>query len=390
MNTSRSAVTLVMLLAAAGASADVTVQEQMNLDVASIKAHGATTKRFTSDKERTETEFSCDGFLSMLCGKKNGLEIVRLDRGVVLSGEPAKQSYIETPLPTPEQTRALEERARAAMEQLKSCPAQAPAHADVDTSKCQMSPPVINVTKADDVANIAGHDTHHTIVNMTQTCANKDSGDSCDMSYTYDVWLASDELPALAERRAFDRNYLHRLGLDDAASAAAPAQFSQFLAPYQDALRKLGSESGGLKGYPLKTTFRVAIGGPHCAAAANAGKGAGAGEPHADAGSAVGGMIGGSAGAMAGKLLGGLFGKKKTADAEAAKPADATGAAAPGATPAGLTTIAEFTLTTTSISAEAIPAAQFEMPADWKKLPPREQPAAEAPTCPKTGAGNTQ
>ena len=386
MHYSRSAFTLVMLLAAAGASADVTVQEQMSLDVASIKAHGTTTKRFTSDKERTETEFSCDGFLSMLCGKKNGLEIVRLDRGVVLSAEPAKQSYIETPLPTPEQTRALEERARATMEKLKSCPAA--AHADVDTSKCQMSPPVINVTKADDVLSIAGHDTHHTIVNMTQTCANKDSSDSCDMSYTYDVWLASDDLPALAERRAFDRNYLHRLGLDDAAGAAPPAQLSQFLAPYQDALRKLGSESGGLKGYPLKTTFRVAIGGPHCAAAANAGKGAGAGEPHADAGT-VGGMIGGSAGAMAGKLLGGLFGKKKPADATAAKPADATGTAAPAEAAAGLTTIAEFTLTTTSISAEAIAAGQFEMPADWKKLPPREQPTPEAPTCPKTGAGNT-
>jgi hypothetical protein len=133
MNCNRSAFSLIMLLAAAGASADVTVQEQMNLDVASIKAHGTTTKRFTSDKERTETEFSCDGFLSMLCGRKNGLEIVRLDRGVVLSGEPAKQSYTETPLPTPEQTRALEEHARAAMEKLKSCPA--PAHADVDTSK---------------------------------------------------------------------------------------------------------------------------------------------------------------------------------------------------------------------------------------------------------------
>ena len=92
MKHSHSAFTIVMLLASAGASADVTVQEQLNLDVASIKAHGTTTRRFTSDKQRTETEFRCDGLLSMLCGKNNGLEIVRLDRGVTLSGEPAKQS----------------------------------------------------------------------------------------------------------------------------------------------------------------------------------------------------------------------------------------------------------------------------------------------------------
>ena len=382
MKHSHSAFTIVMLLASAGASADVTVQEQLNLDVASIKAHGTTTRRFTSDKQRTETEFRCDGLLSMLCGKNNGLEIVRLDRGVTLSGEPAKQRYTETPLPTPEQTRALEERMRATMEKLKSCPA--PAHSEVDTSKCQMSPPVINVTKADDVVSIAGHDTHHTIVSMTQSCANKDSGDSCDMAYTYDLWLASEELPALAERRAFDRNYIHRLGLDEAAGAAPPAQLSQFLAPYRDALRKLGSESGGLQGYPLKSAFRVAIGGPHCAAASGAGKGAGAGEAHADAGT-VGGMIGGSAGAMAGKLLGGLFGKKKPAEATAAQPTGGAGAAAVTPAAPAMTTIAEFTVTTTAIGTEAIPPDQFEMPADWKKIPPREQSAPEEPSCPKSG-----
>ena len=75
---------LPMLLAAAMAHADVTVQERIDLDVAGIKAHGTTTQLSTSDKARSSTEISCEGLLSMLCGKNANLEIVRLDRDVIL------------------------------------------------------------------------------------------------------------------------------------------------------------------------------------------------------------------------------------------------------------------------------------------------------------------
>ncbi len=406
MYTSRATLSAVMLLAGAGAQADVSVQEQMNLEVAIIKAHGTTTRRVTSDKQRTETEFSCEGFMSMLCGHNGSLEIIRLDRAVIMSADPGKKSYVEKPLPTPEERRALEERMQAVAEKLKSCPAPAhgPAPAGVDTSKCQMSPPVVNVTKADDVANIAGHDTHHTIVAMTQSCTNPDTKDSCDMAYTFDVWTANEDLPGMADRRSFQQNYMRKLGLDDAAAAGPPAQLSQFLAPYRDALRKLGDQSGELKGYPLKTSFKVAIGGPHCAAAAKAQGDAAAGASTGDTASNVGSLIGGSAGAAASKLLGGLFGKKKPAEAPAAKPADAAGTAsttgttsagstsgaggaagAPAASAPAMTTIAQFSVVTTSIGTEAIPADQFEMPTDWKKLPPKEQAPPEMPSCPKTG-----
>ena len=33
----------------------------------------------------------------------------------------------------------------------------------------------------------------------------------------------------------------------------------QFLAPYQDSLKQLAAKSGDLKGYPLKTTVRIAL-----------------------------------------------------------------------------------------------------------------------------------
>ena len=80
-------------------------------------------------------------------------------------------------------------------------------------------------------------------------------------------------------------------------------------------------------------------------------------------------------------MIGGLFSKKKQPDA--APPKDSSAAAAP--VPAGLVTVAEFTVETTAISTGAIPADQFEMPAGWKKIVPQEKAMTE-PTCPKTGS----
>src|SRR5580765_271473 len=189
----------------------------------------------TSDKDRTDSNFSCEGFMSMLCGKNESREIVRLDRDVVMKGDAKKKSYTETPFPTPEQRQALKERMKAAAEKLKSCPP--PEHAPArttgpDTSKCQMSEPVMKVTKGDDVLTIAGHETHHTTVAMTQSCTNKDTGDVCDMVYSMDLFLANDDIPGLAERRAFTQSYLHKMGLDDIQSTGLPQQMGSFLAPY--------------------------------------------------------------------------------------------------------------------------------------------------------------
>ena len=86
MYTRHIPVTLVMLLASAAVHADVTVQEQLNLEVAVIKAHGTSTKRVTSDKERTATEFSCDGLMSMLCGKNSSLEAFDVVKQIGLEG----------------------------------------------------------------------------------------------------------------------------------------------------------------------------------------------------------------------------------------------------------------------------------------------------------------
>lgn len=419
MNKSLAPVAWVALLACAGANADVTIQDQTTLNVAFIKAHGTSTKRITDDKKRTESEFRCDGFMSMLCGKNDSLEIVRLDQSVTMNGDAKKKTYTETPFPTPEQRQAMEQHMQAVIEKMKSCPTPVPTNSpSVDTSKCQMTPPTTAVVNPGDTASFAGHAAHHSILTMTQSCADPKTGDSCDMAYTFDLWLANEDLPEMATGQTFDKNYVHKLGLDQPGGGMAlPAQMTQFLAPYKDAMQKLGSESSSLKGYPLKSSFRFAFGGPHCASSKNTGgsqsassggssggllsdaSGAAAGaaadssqgaaESQAaesishSTGSGVGGYIAGSAaGAFANKMIGGLFSKKKSADAP--PPKDATAPTAAAAAPPGMVTVAEFTVETTAISTGAIPPDQFEMPAGWKKVVPQEKAMTE-PTCPKAG-----
>ncbi len=406
----------VTVLAGAIAHADVTIQDQTTLNLSVIKAHISSTKRITDDKKRSESQFTCDGFMSMLCGKNDSLEIIRLDQSVTMHGDAKKKTYTETPFMTPEQRQAVEQHMKEVIEKMKSCPTPVAANSpNVDTSKCQMTPPTTNVVNATDTASFAGHAAHHSILTMTQSCANKDTGDSCDMAYTFDLWLANDDLPEMATRNTFDQNYVHKLGLDEPGAMALPATLTQFMAPYKDALQKLGSESSSLKGFPLKTTFRFAFGGPHCASAkgsgasqsassgessgglltdasgAAAGAAASSSQGAADAeaaqaishstGSGVGGYIAGSAaGAFANKMIGGLFSKKKTE--AAAPPKDSTAAAAPAAP--GMVTVAEMTVETTAINTTPIAADQFEMPADWKKVVPKEKEMAE-PSCPKAG-----
>jgi len=423
MKKSLAPTVLAMVFAGATAHADVTIQDQTTLNIAIIKAHMSSTKRIADDKKRTDSEFTCEGFMSMLCGKNEGLEIIRLDESLTLHGDAKKKTYTSTPFPTPEQRKAAEEKVQAEMEKLKSCPSPVPTNSpNVDTSKCELTPPTTSVTNPGDTASFAGHSAHHTIMTMTQSCANKDTGDSCDMAYTFDLWLANDDIPEMATRQTFDQNYMHKLGLDTAGGITAlPASLSQFLAPYKDAMKKMATDAGSLKGYPLKSSFRFAIGGPHCAASKNAGNGgagggSGGGGLVGDASSAaagaaasstegaassaagesiahstgggVGGYIAGSAaGAFAGKMIGGLFGgaKKKVSDAAAAPPpGSSTTAAAPAPANNNMTTVADITIETTAITAGAIPADQFEIPSTWKLVTPKERAEKEM-TCPQAG-----
>lgn len=388
------------------AAADVTETKTVRLNMAIAKINSTDTERFAGDKKRTDTETRCEGFLlSMICGDMRGGEITRLDKDLTWTLQPAKKRYLERPFPTPEQRAEAQRKMAETMEKLKSCPA-APQQSAPPTSKCEMSPPKFDIKKSDETATIVGHAARRTTLTLTQTCTNKETGDACDIVVAFDNWLTPDEIAGTAEKRAFEKAYAKKLGIDETVQMMKP-QMQTLLAPYADAMRELGAKADDLRGYPLRTSFRIAMGGEHCAAAkaqaqqpsagdavanatdaaqgaaANSAASAAGGVAGQAAGQSVGGGVAGSiagsaAGAFGSKLVSGLFAKKPAAPPAPAKP-DA-GTAAPGQAVAPVTLV-ELTMETTAISSDPIPGDQFSIPADWKLEVPKPQKEREV-QCP--------
>jgi hypothetical protein len=369
----------------ATAQADVTIQQKTSLDVASmIHMHGATTTSLATDKQREDTESHCEGMMSLLCGNLQGGEIIRLDRDVTWHLEPEKKRYREQVFATPEELAAVRAKMEANLEKMRSCPVSQKQQ-PIDKSKCEMSPPKIEVHKTDDKMSIAGHDAQRTSATLTETCTNKDTGDVCDTVVAFDLWLTQDKLAGSSDRRAFASAYAKKLGLDDAQGIMRP-EVAKFLAAYQSQIKQLTDKSSDLKGQPLKTSIRVLMGGQRCAAAkAKAGQSA---DGDTSSANPLGNVA--QAGKAVGQLMGGLFHKKKADDSQdAASTGGASGSgtgqsAAPDPF-AQYTQMAAFTMETVTINTDDIPAARFDIPPDWTKEVPKPTKGGDAEfTCPKS------
>jgi hypothetical protein len=377
--------------------ADVTVQEKTTLDVASmIRMHGATTTSITADKKRDDSESHCEGMMSLVCGNLHRGDIVRLDRGLTWHLEPDKKSYREDIFATPEQLAEMRVRLQANLEKMRSCPVSQKQQ-PIDKSKCEMSPPKIDVHKTDDKMTIAGHEARRTQATLTETCTNKDTGDVCDTVIAVDLWLTPDKVPGASDRHAFAQAYAKKLGLDD-PQGPMRGEFAKFLAPYQAQIKQLTDKSEDLKGQPLKTSLRVLMGGQQCSSTAKMKSNGSAGGDNSTSGNGNPMNNVTQAGKAIGSALGGLFHKKKTDDSQSggATPPDSTSTAdAPPPAPAApvapdpfaqYVQMAAFTTETVAISTDTVPADRFEVPADWKKIIPAPSKKGDDEfTCPKSG-----
>jgi hypothetical protein len=391
-------------LAATVARADVTIEQKTTLDVASmIRTHGSSTTNIIADKKREDTESHCEGMMSLVCGNVRGGEIVRLDRGLTWHLEPDKKSYREDVFATPEELAEMRARMQAALDKMRSCPVSQKQQ-PIDKSKCEMSPPKIDIHKTDDKMSIAGHDAQRTLATLTETCTDKSTGDVCDTVVAIDVWLTQDNLPGAGDRRAFEQAYAKKLGLDD-AQGAMRGEYAKFLAPYQSQIKQLTDKSSDLKGQPLKTSMRIMMGGQQCSAIAKTkANGTASGDNPAGGSSnplSNVAQAGKAIGSSVGNLVGGLFHKKKTDDsqtpASAAAPPDTTATAnSPSAAPvtapansdpyAQFVQLAAYTSETITINTAAISSDRFDVPADWKKDIPKPAKKADAEfTCPNSG-----
>src|ERR1700683_792723 len=105
--------------------ADVTTQQSVALDAAGvIKMHGSTLEMTSPDKERRDTEFHCEGFMSLLCGNARSGEIVRLDKDLSWQLRPDKKTYLETAFPTPEERAQAQAKLQEALDTMKHCQKQ--------------------------------------------------------------------------------------------------------------------------------------------------------------------------------------------------------------------------------------------------------------------------
>jgi hypothetical protein len=382
------------------ARADVTVQQQVNLDIASIKMDTTMTERIAGDKRRNDSETHCHGLLSFVCRDVQSGEIVRLDKQLEWRLEPKQKSYVETLFPTPEQRAEARQKMQAMMDQMKQCAQQhqAQASSSPDTTHCELSKPTVSVKQSDEHLTLLGHDARKSSVILSQSCTDKQTGDICEMNYTFDSWLTQDNIPGAAERKEFLQKYLAAQGLDPNDPQLQGAM-RQLLAQYGDQLKELSEQASALKGLPLRTTFTLSVGGEHCGKAKQATQSAANGSPK-DLGlknlatTAVGSTLSSlfsrhgassTVGAAASQV-----GENATAAATdaATKPAGDSSKPAGAPSPAAASTvqIASFTIETKSIDTASIPTDQFEIPAGWKLQPPKPAGKEKEFSCPAPGA----
>jgi hypothetical protein len=405
----------VAALSCSLAHADVTIEQQTSMSLAGMNIDISSTERTSNDKQRRDSETKCHGFLAMVCRDVQGGEIVRLDKKLEWQLEPKKREYSERQFPTAEQRALAQQKMQEVMDQMKKCPmpqGTPTAQTSPDTTNC--SSPQIDVKPSDEHATLAGHDTHKSSIVMSQTCTDPKNGDVCEMDYGFDVWLTNDQIAGTDERQTFSKNYLAAQGLD-ANNPQLQGMMRQFMAPYADSLKQLQSKSGDLKGYPLRTTFYMAFGGPHCGKAhqgqtqqtqAQAGGGSHAGGfMHSLTANAVSGGLNGlfhhgvniNTGSVGGEVAANAA--NQTADTATNAAANAAGNAAAGAVnnpqgganaaagpPSDKVRMVGMTVETTSISTGSISSDQFEIPAGWQLLVPKPQQEKEQQfTCPVAG-----
>jgi hypothetical protein len=389
------------------ARADVTVGQKTSMSLGGINIDVDSVERTSADKQRSDSTVRCHGFLALFCHDVEGGRIVRLDKQVEWELQPKKKLYSERPFPTAEQRAEAQRQLDAAMEAMKNCPmpqSQGAAQSSApDTSHCQLSSPVINVSGTDEHAMILGHDARKTSVVLSQTCTDTQTGDVCEINYGFETWLTKDQIAGSDERNAFVRKYLEAQGLDP-NNPRLQRTVEQFMAPYADALRQLRSKAADLQGYPLRTTFYMAFGGPHCgkakqaqqqqassgsrfsmhSLATNALAGGLSGLFHHGAAAINTGSAGGAAAAGAANEAADPAANAAAGSVTAQSSSGDSAASTPASAPGPLVRVVSLTTETTSIDTSSISSDQFEIPADWR-LQPQKQATSSAPKCPGGG-----
>lgn len=355
MATVSSGVQRVLLACAIGASvslvhADVTMEENVSVSGAGLmkmaNMSGTSKTIIAGDKARTDSDMRFESGLmrTLSGGAGQSVEIVRLDQDKIYQVNPKKKTYTET---TFAERRAMLEKVMSQQQQAQA--AQQQAVSGVDESQCEWGEPKADVKKTGESGTFAGFPAERTTVVATQACKDKKTGQVCEFGLVLDQWLAPG-FQASAETLNYQRAYAEKLGFTASASRDFAERAQSLFGRYQAMLKEVAAKLEDSKGYPVKASFSLGVGGPQCQSTQQtqtASEDSSSGTP-----TSLGGALGGA--------LGGMFGKKKESQpAAAAQPAPAA--------LAGLTPLMTVTTELVSISQSAAPAEAFEVPTGFKK-----------------------
>lgn len=351
-----------LLICVAGiAQADVTLENTIAVEGVGIMAvgnmSGTTRTTISGDKSRTDSDLQMKSrIVRMLAHNAVGpsAQIVRLDQDKIYQLNLNKKEYTET---TFEQ---LREQMKKMSDQANESEQKQQTPSAIDESQCEWLPPKAQVSRTGEKAQVAGYDAERITITASQPCKDKKTGSICEVALGLDEWLAAGFTES-AEAQKFHKAYAAKMGLEGASLQDVSQRAQALFGRYKGIWSEIATKMQGVKGYPVKTSFTLALGGEQCQNS-NAKQGQ---SGDGDSSSSAGGL----AGQMAGKL-GSLFHKKKDDSGAAAQPAPA---ATPAPVPPGDVALMTVSSQLVSVSTNAASADAFLVPADFKKQETRTQ-----------------
>jgi hypothetical protein len=333
----RVVVICTSVLWAHAALADITLQEQFSVRGEGLmrfaNMSGTSTTVIANDKASTKGEVKMESRLARMVAGKLGstAEIVRLDQGKLYQLDMKERRYNEISLA--DQRAELEK----VMEQAREAQQQQPM--PVDESQCDWSEPVTEVARGGS-ESIAGFDAEQLKIAATQSCTDRSTGQVCDFSITLEQWLT----PEFSDEAAtFYRSYAEQMGFDVSGSGEITQRAETLLGRYPGLWAEIAEEAGSVDGYPVKSRFALAIGGPQCEQGKQS-----AGITAEDVGESVGGL--------GGRLAGKLLKRRKKEEPVAAAAEDS-----------GMIQLLAISTELVAVSQETADPAAFEVPAGFTR-----------------------
>ena len=141
--------------------------------------------------------------------------------------------------------------------------AQQQGTSGVDESQCEWSEPKAEVKRGGEKALIAGMQAERVTIIATQSCKDKKSEQVCDFGLVLDQWIAPN-FEQSEETLAYYRAYAEKMGFNASGSRDFAERAQSMFGRYKGIWTEVAAKMRDVKGYPVKSSFGLGVGGPQC------------------------------------------------------------------------------------------------------------------------------